>query len=90
MPTDPNDPLADQNIKDRFYGVNDPVASKLLDRASKLPRLEPPLDKAITTLYVGGLDGKVLEQDLRYKTVCLELTELLIVVIFLILKLLFL
>ncbi|CAB3993500.1 pre-mRNA-splicing factor RBM22-like [Paramuricea clavata] len=65
MPTDPNDPLADQNIKDRFYGVNDPVASKLLDRASKLPSLEPPPDKAITTLYVGGLDGRVLEQDLR-------------------------
>lgn len=66
MPTDPNDPLADQNIKDRFYGVNDPVANKLLDRASKLPSLEAPPDKAITTLYVGGLDGKVLEQDLRY------------------------
>ena len=66
MPTDPNDPLADQNIKDRFYGVNDPVANKLLDRASSLPSLQPPADKAITTLYVGGLDGKVVEQDLRF------------------------
>lgn len=65
MPTDPNDPLADQNIKDRFYGINDPVAGKLLDRASKLPSLEPPPDKTITTLYVGGLDGKVVDQDLR-------------------------
>ncbi|KAF5896795.1 Pre-mRNA-splicing factor RBM22, partial [Clarias magur] len=27
-PTNPDDPLADQNIKDRYYGVNDPVADK--------------------------------------------------------------
>ena len=32
-PTDPDDPLSDQNIKDRYYGVNDPVAEKLLKRA---------------------------------------------------------
>ena len=30
MPTDPNDPLANQNLKDRYYGVNDPVAEKML------------------------------------------------------------
>ena len=67
MPTDPNDPLADQNIKDRYYGVNDPVAAKLLKQASSLPALEPPSDRSITTLYVGGLEGKVTEQDLRYE-----------------------
>jgi hypothetical protein len=26
--------LADQNIKDRYYGVNDPVANKMLNRAA--------------------------------------------------------
>jgi pre-mRNA-splicing factor RBM22/SLT11 len=26
MPNDPSDPLSNQNIKDRYYGVNDPVA----------------------------------------------------------------
>lgn len=31
-PTDPDDPLADQNIKDRYFGVNDPVAEKLIKR----------------------------------------------------------
>ena len=31
-PTDPDDPLSEQNIKDRFFGVNDPVAEKLLNR----------------------------------------------------------
>ena len=65
MPTDPNDPLADQNIKDRYYGMSDPVAARLLKQASTMPTLEPPTDKSITTLYVGGLEGKVEESDLR-------------------------
>ena len=65
MPTDPSDPLANQNIKDRFYGVNDPVADKLLKRAATMPTLEPPSDKSITTLYVGGLDGRITDKDIR-------------------------
>ncbi|XP_025056723.1 pre-mRNA-splicing factor RBM22 isoform X1 [Alligator sinensis] len=64
-PTDPDDPLADQNIKDRYYGINDPVADKLLKRASTMPRLDPPDDKSITTLYVGGLGDTITETDLR-------------------------
>ncbi|XP_008468627.3 pre-mRNA-splicing factor RBM22 [Diaphorina citri] len=64
-PTDPDDPLADQNIKDRYYGVNDPVAEKLMARASTMPKLDPPEDKTITTLYVGNLGDKLTEQDLR-------------------------
>lgn len=65
MPTDPNDPLANQNIKDRYYGVDDPVAEKLLKRAADMPKLTPPTDKSITTVYVGGLDANIKEQDLR-------------------------
>jgi pre-mRNA-splicing factor RBM22/SLT11 len=65
MPNDPNDPLSNQNIKDRFYGVNDPVAEKMLKRAEKMPKLEPPPDKTITTLYIGGIDDRMKEQDLR-------------------------
>ncbi|GFN91873.1 pre-mRNA-splicing factor rbm22 [Plakobranchus ocellatus] len=64
-PTDPDDPLADQNIKDRFYGMNDPVAHKLMNRYSSLPKLEPPEDRTVTTLYVGNLGDKVTEKDLR-------------------------
>ncbi|XP_054714292.1 pre-mRNA-splicing factor RBM22-like [Uloborus diversus] len=64
-PTDPDDPLADQNIKDRFYGANDPVADKLLRRAAAMPKLEPPEDKTITTLYVGNLGEKITEKDLK-------------------------
>ena len=55
-PSDPDDPLSEQNIKDRYYGVNDPVAEKLMNRASAMPTLDPPEDTQITTLYVGGLE----------------------------------
>uniref|UniRef100_A0A8C2V612 Pre-mRNA-splicing factor RBM22 n=1 Tax=Chinchilla lanigera TaxID=34839 RepID=A0A8C2V612_CHILA len=64
-PTDLDDPLADQNIKDRYYGIKDPVADKLPKWASTMPRLDPPKDKTITTLYVGGLGDIVTETDLR-------------------------
>ena len=72
-PSDPDDPLSEQNIRDRYYGVNDPVANKLMTRASALPSLEPPEDALITTLYVGGLEdlamatgeGPITEQDIR-------------------------
>lgn len=64
-PTDPDDPLADQNIKDRFYGINDPVAEKLMRRYSEMPKLDLPDDKSITTIYVGNLGDQITESDLR-------------------------
>jgi len=64
-PTDPDDPLADQNIKDRYYGVNDPVAHKLMKRADTMPQIEKPEDKSITTLYVGNLGDNIGEKELR-------------------------
>ena len=65
MPTDPSDPLSQQNIKDRYYGVNDPVADKLLRQSSDLPKLSPPEDKGITSLHIGGLSNEVSKRDLR-------------------------
>jgi len=67
-PTDPDDPLADQNIKDRYYGVNDPVADKLMRRAAAMPKLDPPEDKSITTLYIGNLGDILTEKQLRQYT----------------------
>ncbi|KAJ4843968.1 hypothetical protein Tsubulata_040584, partial [Turnera subulata] len=57
--------LSQQNIKDRYYGVNDLVALKLLNKAGDMPSLEPPEDESIKTLYIGGLDARISEQDLR-------------------------
>ena len=58
-------PLAKQNIKDRYYGVNDPVADKMLNRVNAMPKVVPPEDPTITTLYVGGIAPEVQESDLR-------------------------
>jgi len=65
-PTDPDDPLSDQNIKDRYYGINDPVANKLMARLTDRTKQElPPADESITTLYVGGLGSEIGEKELR-------------------------
>lgn len=64
-PTEPDDPMSEQNIRDRYYGVNDPVAEKLLKRAASLPVLETPSDKTITTLYVGNVGDHLTEVDIR-------------------------
>jgi pre-mRNA-splicing factor RBM22/SLT11 len=45
--------------------VNDPVAMKLLSKAGEMPSLTPPDDESIKTLYIGGLDSRITEQDLR-------------------------
>jgi pre-mRNA-splicing factor RBM22/SLT11 len=39
-PNDPEDPLSNQNIKDRFYGYNDPVADKLVKRYQETTKEE--------------------------------------------------
>ena len=57
--------LAHQNIRDRYYGVNDPVARKMLRRLGERPHLEPPEDVNITTLYVGNIERHWNEDDLR-------------------------
>ncbi|GMH41395.1 hypothetical protein BSKO_09305 [Bryopsis sp. KO-2023] len=59
--------LAEQNIKDRYYGINDPVARKMLRRAGDMPTLMPPEDQTISTLYVGGLTPEIKEDDLKDK-----------------------
>ncbi|KAF7635770.1 hypothetical protein Mgra_00004861 [Meloidogyne graminicola] len=68
-PTDPDDPLSQQNLRDRYYGSNDPVADKLLNRAKALPKLTPPDDPSITTLFLGNLSRDdrlvVTEADIR-------------------------
>lgn len=64
-PSDPDDPLSDQNIKDRYFGVNDPVADKLLRRATEMPRPVPPEDRSITTLYIGNVSEAIDESHLR-------------------------
>ena len=53
-------PLSEQNIKDRYYGVNDPVAAKMMARADKLQKVTPPQDQTVCTLFVGGVPGAAM------------------------------
>jgi len=64
-PTNPDDPLSEQNIKDRFFGSVDPVADKLLKKFESMPKLSPPEDRTITTLYVGSVCAGITEAHLR-------------------------
>ena len=66
MPSDPNDPLSNQKLKERYYGTEDPVADKLLKQAADMPQLTPPQDKTVTSLYVGGVEDDIAEKDLRH------------------------
>eukprot|EP00188_Purpureofilum_apyrenoidigerum_P002518 Plantae.Rhodophyta-Purpureofilum_apyrenoidigerum.ctg25862.p1 GENE.Plantae.Rhodophyta-Purpureofilum_apyrenoidigerum.ctg25862~~Plantae.Rhodophyta-Purpureofilum_apyrenoidigerum.ctg25862.p1 ORF type:complete len:490 (-),score=54.12 Plantae.Rhodophyta-Purpureofilum_apyrenoidigerum.ctg25862:75-1436(-) len=62
--------LSQQNLKDRYYGVNDPVAEKMLrgvegETGKRFGAPDPPADQSIKTLFVGGVTGLVTEKELR-------------------------
>jgi len=61
-----DDKLAKQNIRDRYHGMNDPVAEKMLRKTSheKASLSQFPEDTSICTLYVGGIPPDVTQQDL--------------------------
>ena len=61
---DVND-LSEQNIKDRYYGMNDPVAKKILKAYGDSKPPIPPADISVTTLFMGGLtDDAISDKDL--------------------------
>ncbi|KAJ3128230.1 RNA binding motif protein 22 [Physocladia obscura] len=57
--------LAHQNIKDRYYGSNDPVAKKMLNVAGKTVSFQNPQDPTITSLFITGVEGDISDDDLR-------------------------
>jgi len=44
----------DDKIRDRFNGINDPIATKILDKIKEIKVPESPQDPNITTIFVGG------------------------------------
>eukprot|EP00008_Paramoeba_atlantica_P014907 CAMPEP_0201479720 /NCGR_PEP_ID=MMETSP0151_2-20130828/4368_1 /ASSEMBLY_ACC=CAM_ASM_000257 /TAXON_ID=200890 /ORGANISM="Paramoeba atlantica, Strain 621/1 / CCAP 1560/9" /LENGTH=385 /DNA_ID=CAMNT_0047861333 /DNA_START=8 /DNA_END=1165 /DNA_ORIENTATION=+ len=66
-PEEEHDPdLASQNFKDRYYGMNDPVAQKILNgKAKKMKEMVPPADKLVKTLWLGGIYPPIDEKDIR-------------------------
>lgn len=78
LPRDKAHPLAKQNIVDRFYGINDPVAAGIMARTSTAAkrrgkggassgREAPPApeDESIVSLFVGGVTPLVTEMVIR-------------------------
>lgn len=59
--------LANQKLRDRFHGENDPLAAKIIRRADENLTLMPPEDKSITTLYCGGMPPGTTEKEVRDK-----------------------
>lgn len=59
--------LANQKLRDRFHGENDPLAAKIMRKADEDLTLLPPEDKSICTLYLGGLEPSATEKDIRDK-----------------------
>lgn len=62
--------LSQQNLRDRYYGVNDPVAEKILrgvegDAGKRYGVPDPPADLSVKTLFVGGVTSLVTENELR-------------------------
>ena len=46
----------DDKIRERYNGINDPICKKILDKQhEKVKAPEPPQDKSISTLFLGGI-----------------------------------
>jgi pre-mRNA-splicing factor RBM22/SLT11 len=55
------------NYHDRYYGVNDPVAQKLLSLAANIPSLSPPSDPCVSTIFVGNITPSIRNEDVQEK-----------------------
>lgn len=56
-----------QSYYDRYNGINDPVANKILSRVSNMSTLNPPHDKSITTIFIGNITDRITPQILKEK-----------------------
>jgi pre-mRNA-splicing factor RBM22/SLT11 len=56
-----------QNYHDRYNGINDPVAHKILSRVANMSRLCPPDDETNTTIFIGNITSRITPQLLKEK-----------------------
>lgn len=54
----------EQSIRDRFNGVNDSLANKIMTKMKKHEKPSPPEDKNITTLMIRGVEEGLTESDI--------------------------
>ena len=55
----------DEKIRERFNGINDPIARKILDKIEEKSRSPaPPEDLSITTLFLGNISSEGITDEL--------------------------
>ena len=55
----------DKRIRERFHGINDPIAKKILDKVKETNIPKEPEDPNITTLFLGNLDSTATEAEIK-------------------------
>jgi len=55
----------DERIRERFHGINDPIAKRILQKVKETNLPKEPEDLNITTLYLGNLDAAATEADVK-------------------------
>lgn len=58
--------LAHQNIRDRYYGTNDPVARKIMNKHAEDSGMTPPLDQSVTSLFLTSLPPTATEDSIKH------------------------
>ncbi|KII88348.1 hypothetical protein PLICRDRAFT_41515 [Plicaturopsis crispa FD-325 SS-3] len=61
--------LSHQNMQDRYYGRNDPVARKIMGTHADAQGLKPPDDKSITSIFLSALPADATELSIRTRVV---------------------
>lgn len=56
-----------KNYHDRYNGVKDPVANKMLSRVANMYALKPPNNKSITTIFIGNITSKITAAMIKEK-----------------------
>jgi len=61
--------LSKQNIQDRYFGNNDPVARKILSGHAEQQGLKPPEDESVMSLFLSSLPASATEDTVRTRVI---------------------
>jgi len=61
--------LSKQNIQDRFFGHDDPVARKILAGHAEKQGLKPPEDETVMSLFLSSLPASATEETVRTRVI---------------------
>ncbi|TRM62631.1 hypothetical protein BD626DRAFT_569781 [Schizophyllum amplum] len=61
--------LSNQKLQDRYHGVNDPVAKKIMRQHAEAQGLKPPDDESITSLFLSALPASATEASVRARVI---------------------